>query len=278
MMDGMAFGVWRWGIGLLDAAQRSLAFRDLAVAEANDPIEHREDQDGEPARENGVEVTPEGVGWAAAVSNSAPDLLSKVGHSRISSSGCPHCGGHEVRPWGRANGRPRYRCAECRKTFGALTGTPLAGLHYKDRWINQAQALMSGESVAKAAERCAIDPTTAFRWRHRFLQALNLDRPAALSGIVEADETFVLESFKGKRESLPRASRKRGGKAGKRGLSAEQIPVIVARDRAGATLDAVLPRLDAASSRPRWAARSPRPRTFVAMADRPSRPSRGAPD
>jgi hypothetical protein len=33
----------------------------------------------------------------------------------------------------------------------------------------------------------------------------------------------------------------------KRGLSAEQIPVIVARDRTGATTDAVLPRLDAAS-------------------------------
>ena len=43
------------------------------------------------------------------------------------------------------------------------------------------------------------------------------------------------------------ASRKRGGKAAKRGLSAEQIPVIVARDRTGATIDAVLPRLDAAS-------------------------------
>ena len=33
----------------------------------------------------------------------------------------------------------------------------------------------------------------------------------------------------------------------KRGLSCEQIPVIVARDRTGATIDAVLPRLDRAS-------------------------------
>ena len=89
--------------------------------------------------------------------------------------------------------------------------------------------------------------TTAFRWRHRFLSALNLDKPACLSGMVEADETFILESFKGKRGDLPRASRKRGGRAAKRGLSAEQIPVIVARDRTGATIDAVLPWLDAAS-------------------------------
>jgi hypothetical protein len=37
------------------------------------------------------------------------------------------------------------------------------------------------------------------------------------------------------------------GKAAKGGPSAEQIPVIVARDRSGATFDAVLPRLDATS-------------------------------
>jgi len=58
---------------------------------------------------------------------------------------------------------------------------------------------------------------------------------------------FVLESFKGKRSDLPRPSRKRGGKAGKRGLSAEQIPIVVVRDRHGATFDAVLPKLNRAS-------------------------------
>ena len=116
-----------------------------------------------------------------------------------------------------------------------LTGTPLAGLHRRDRWPDQAQALIAGETVAKAAEHCRVAYATAFRWRHRFLSALDLDKPPCLSGIVEADETFILESFKGKRRDLPRASRKRGGKAAKRGLSAEQIPVIVARDRTGAT-------------------------------------------
>ena len=81
----------------------------------------------------------------------------------------------------------------------------------------------------------------------RFLSELDLDKPAGLSGIVEADETLHPKSFKGKRRDLPRASRKRGGKAAKRGLSAEQIPVIVARDRTSATIDAVLPRLEAVS-------------------------------
>ena len=123
----------------------------------------------------------------------------------------------------------------------------MSGLHYRERWGDQAQALIAGETIAKAAERCKVDYTTAFRWRHRFLAALSQDKPSRLSGIVEADETFILESFKGRRKGLPRAARKRGGKAAKRGLSEEQIPVLVARDRSGATIDAVLPRLNAAS-------------------------------
>jgi len=38
---------------------------------------------------------------------------------------------------------------------------------------------------------------------------------------------------------------RRGERAGKRGLSAEQVPALIARDRAGHTVDAVLPDLGA---------------------------------
>jgi len=65
-----------------------------------------------------------------------------------------------------------------------------------------------------------------------------------LSGIVEGDETFILESFKSKRSGTPRKARKRGGKSAKPGISAEQLPGLVARDRHGATTDAMLPKLN----------------------------------
>lgn len=52
-----------------------------------------------------------------------------------------------------------------------------------------------------------------------------------LSGIAGADETVFLELLKGKKRRLPRARRKRGGKAAKRGLSDEQTPVLICRDR-----------------------------------------------
>ncbi len=149
--------------------------------------------------------------------------------------------------WGEASNLARYRCKACQRTFNALTKTPLAKLRMKDKWTAQTEAMIEGVSIAKAAHRCGVHYTTAFRWRHRFLDSLAGDKPKALAGIVEGDETFILESFKGKRSGLPRKSRKRGGKSAKRGLSTEQIPVIVARDRQGATTDAVLPKLNRVS-------------------------------
>ena len=63
--------------------------------------------------------------------------------------------------------------------------------------------------------------------------------PKHLHGIVEFDETYFLESEKGN-HPLNRKPRKRGGKASQRGVSSEQTAVLVARDRNGNTLDAIL--------------------------------------
>ena len=124
----------------------------------------------------------------------------------------------------------RLRCKACGKTFGALTGTALSGLHHKERWLAFGASLGAGETIREAAERCGIAPSTAHRWRHRFLAAVR-QAPDRLAGIVEADETFVLESRKGERK-LDRKPRRRGGKARKRDLSREQVPILVAADRA----------------------------------------------
>ena len=139
----------------------------------------------------------------------------------------------------------RYRCKACGKTFGALTGTALSALHYKERWLPFGEALAEGETIVESAERCGIAPSTAHRWRHRFLKAPR-QAPDRLRGIVEADETFVLESRKGER-TLDRKPRRRAGKAHKRGLSREQVPVLVAADRTGETLSCTLPILNAKS-------------------------------
>lgn len=158
---------------------------------------------------------------------------------------CPHCHG-EGQKWGFAAGLRRYRCRSCKKSFNALTGTPLAFLKKRGRLAAYGQAMVDGLSLRKAARRVGIDLTTAFDWRHRLLRMPAKDKPKTLDGVVEADETYFLESKKGKRK-LDRKARKRGGTASKRGLSNEQIPVMVTRDRSGATLTEVLPDTTAAS-------------------------------
>ena len=159
---------------------------------------------------------------------------------------CPHCQDVRVRPWGRSCGLARYRCRSCGKSFNALTGTPLARLRKRSAWSAYASALADGVSVRKAAARSGVSAPTSFRWRHRFLKGPMDTKAKAVGGVVEADETFFLKSFKGERK-LDRAPRKRGGKAEKPGLSDEQVPVLVVRDRSGATTDAVLENLQAAS-------------------------------
>lgn len=101
-----------------------------------------------------------------------------------------------------------------------------------------------GLSVRKTAKRCGISKNTAFLWRHRFLANAALHHASHEAGIVEVDETFFLESFKGQRK-LPRTPRKRGGVGKTRGTGKDQIPVMVVRDREGHTADFKLEKLDA---------------------------------
>lgn len=158
---------------------------------------------------------------------------------------CPHCQGERVVRNGHASELQRYKCRSCARTFNMLTATPLARLRHKDKWERQAEVLRQGLSVHKAADTLAVAPSTAFRWRHRFLQLPQDLRAERLQGVVEADETYFLRSCKGQRVS-GRKARHRGGSAAKRGLSDEQEPVLVARDRSGATADFILERSDKA--------------------------------
>ncbi|MBV8124613.1 MAG: IS1595 family transposase [Paucibacter sp.] len=158
---------------------------------------------------------------------------------------CPHCSGERLVRNGHASGLQRYKCGDCGKTFNALTATPLARLRHKSKWQAQAEVLRQGMSVHQSADTLAMAPSTAFRWRHRFLQLPQNLKACMLQGVVEADETYFLRSSKGQRVHA-RKARHRGGSAAKRGLSEEQEPVLVARDRSGATADFILERSDKA--------------------------------
>lgn len=110
--------------------------------------------------------------------------------------------------------------------------------------MQYAQLLIEGVTVRAAAQACGVNKNTAFLWRHRFLTRISQHQAHHEEGIVEADETFFLESFKGQR-GLPRPARKRGGVGRTRGYSPDHIPVLVVRDRHQETADFILEKIDA---------------------------------
>ena len=214
-MDVAAFDGWLSAIAALTPRQRQQAWQTLALSEASagDAIETAPPR-GVDSASSGAAATPDQPPPATPSPVAQPlnrpgsEVVAELGQRRVASIGCPHCESRAVVHWGKASALPRYRCKGCQRTFNALTKTPLAGLRMKDKWPAQAEAMIDGVSIAKAAKRCDVDYTTAFRWRHRFLASLAGDKPAVLSGLVEGDEAFILESFKGQRSGMPRKARK----------------------------------------------------------------------
>jgi transposase-like protein len=147
---------------------------------------------------------------------------------------CPRCRGQHLYRHGTKNGLQRFRCRSCGRTFNSLTGTPLARLRHKDKWLDYCACMLESRTVRKAAAHVDVAKNTSMRWRHRLLTLTKTDRPACLTGIAEADETFLLESQKGAR-NLNRPARKRGAKTSTPGISKEHVCILVTRNRSGQT-------------------------------------------
>lgn len=165
-------------------------------------------------------------------SSSAQCKLSRREMLNNKQGSCPHCGHPKYVKLGFDKGAQRYKCKSCKRNFTEYTGTWMAGIHKKDK-IDEYMALMLEEkSLDKIKAELNINKKTAFDWRHKILSSLEETDKDSFTGITESDETFMLLSEKGKR-TLGRKGRKRGTKAKKRGVSDEQVAVIVTADRAG---------------------------------------------
>lgn len=164
---------------------------------------------------------------------------------------CPHCASHVVVLHGKdQNGRQRFKCRACRRTYNILTGTAMARARKPEKWGAYLGCMTDHMSIRNIiATGINVNHVRAWRWRHRFLKAAANDNTAVLSGVIEADETFFVRSFKGHRGWMKgkppeaRAARPSAWGALKRGLSAGQVPVLTALDNAGGVFEAILPSL-----------------------------------
>lgn len=150
---------------------------------------------------------------------------------------CIHCNSNKVIKHGKKNNIQRFMCKDCSKTFDDITLTPMANSHLPiNKWLEYAKCMILGFSLRKSAKACEVSLKTSFYMRHRLLDAIrNLQGIGEVSGVVEMDETFLPESFKGNHNKsgflMPRKSRKRGKEIKVRGISHEQVCIATAIDR-----------------------------------------------
>ena len=164
-----------------------------------------------------------------------PQITNEIKEMRFSKGKvCPHCSSENILRNGKYNGKQRYICKDCRKSFSDFTNSAT----YKskkglDKWMNYAKCMLSGYSIRKCAEIVGINIATSFYWRHKILNCISsFVGIGSVDGVVEADEVFFAYSYKGtKPVNMPRQSRKRGKQVKKRGISNEQVCVATALDR-----------------------------------------------
>lgn len=155
---------------------------------------------------------------------------------------CPYCSSRHIIKYGHKGGKQRFLCKECGQTYMHKTNTLMAFSHQsRSVWLDFIQDTLEGVSLDDSSERLGMSHPTAFNMRHKILTALEdwiEENPVVLSDVSELDETFVLESYKGK--SLPasanRKPRKHGAKASTRGISSEYIAICTGIQRDGGVI------------------------------------------
>ena len=144
---------------------------------------------------------------------------------------CPHCQSRDIQGNGTCKGIQRYVCVQCKKYFRETSGKVVYALKKGELLPEYLANMLLGYSIRKCARRTGISIQTSFDWRHKILSAFNEAVPRGFEAIVESDDIFFPESFKGSRK-LPEKARKRGKRATRRGINRdEQVAVVVSCDR-----------------------------------------------
>lgn len=160
------------------------------------------------------------------------DVLRTVRDARFAHGlVCVRCSSQRVQRWGSFDGRQRYRCGDCLRTFSDLTASPLAYTKRLRCWPRFLQCWQRSESVRRTAGALAVHSTTAFRWRHRLCDAIRERERTQLHGCVEAVQLKFTYSEKGRGSGVRRDSLKR--QRSQESRCRARVSVVILRDRLG---------------------------------------------
>ena len=111
---------------------------------------------------------------------------------------CPHCNSELISRNGKYNGKQRYICKDCRKTFTDFTNSATyRSKKSLDKWLKYAKCMIMGLSIRKSAKIVGINIATSFFWRHKILDCISdFLGTGHVDGVIEADEVFLLRVLK----------------------------------------------------------------------------------
>jgi transposase-like protein len=143
---------------------------------------------------------------------------------------CPRCSSLKYVKNGSSKGVKRYKCKACKRSFTSFTGTWLAHIHKKEKLIPYLKLMKLDLSLDKIKDELQINKKTALDWRHKISASISEIESDVFVGITESDETFFLHSNKGSK-TLAVKARRRGKSIKTKGISDNQVAVIVSTDR-----------------------------------------------
>lgn len=138
---------------------------------------------------------------------------------------CPKCSGKSV---ALLSTRPVFQCRKCRHQTYVMAGTVMHRSHLPlQEWFGAAYLVAThtpGISAHQLQRQLGISSdTTAWHLLHRLRKAMVSDTRTQLSGLIEADESFIGGPEKGKR----------GRGAGNKSLVVGSVEVLVYQDKEG---------------------------------------------
>jgi len=121
---------------------------------------------------------------------------------------CPHCGSRDVNKFGFFNGKQRYRCKECQRTFNLYTKTLLSWCHYKDKWESFIDTMEKDLSLRKAEKLVGVSYASLFYWRHKIMTVLNQESEERLHGTLELINIKLryLDKFRNKEDDKDKST------------------------------------------------------------------------
>jgi len=133
-----------------------------------------------------------------------------------------------------SKGRQRYLNVKTGKTESDTTHSIVKYTKKSyEQWSILIRCMLYGLTLKQTAQEVGISKTSAFAWRHKVLEAIkDYQEVIELSGEIQIDETYFLLNMKGPwaGKDMPRKAKKKGAPSLYRGVSNEQVCVLVAID------------------------------------------------